>query len=258
MLNRRHAALLGIVAIVAAVAEFTYVYAAPAGPFRLAVVQGNWVEYVVTESVNASAFCYTFAPEASGSSNIIKKPLNQGDRIKAVIKYMSSGQGTHERNGTIVYTTEGSALTDLYLNGQMLWSAQGSLGYYRPMGLDFHYVVGDGYWDTIERYGGYGGCDITVGDPNVTLSYSYEEGGRVDCNIVINGNTGIVLESSRVLTDISPGGKCQLSIVDTNVAGIIPEFPSILAVPLFMVVATMLTLLAGRPVREREQIIHGT
>lgn len=191
--------------------SITSVEATSTGTFRLAVVEGNWVEYVVAKSVNAETFCYTLAPE--GNSSIIFKPLNEGDRIKIVIKRLGTGQVTNHYNSTEFYVTEGFAYCDLYLNSQMLWSADSMMNDYRPMGLDFHYVVGDGYWDAYRKWG----INVTVGDPNVTVSY-LSFGDKVNCSIIVNRNTGVVLESSRS----SSIGECQLKIVDTNIAGLMP------------------------------------
>jgi len=206
--------LLTILMFVVGLQSIVIVEAASAGPFRLAVVQGDWVEYIVAKSVNASTFCYTLAPE--GNESIIFKPLNEGDRTKIVVRRIGTGRGEYSHNNTLIYVTEGFASSDLYLNGQMLWSADSMMDNYRPMGLDFHYVVGDGYWDAYRNYG----YNVTVGDPNVTISYSYllENGDKVNCCIIVNRNTGVVLESSR----ISSSGECQLKIVDTNIAGLMP------------------------------------
>lgn len=197
------------------------------GPFRLAVSAGNWVEYVVSKSVNAEKICFTFAPGGSGS--IISKPLYEGDRIRIVVKYLATGQGKYYFNSTTFYVTEGSALSDLYLNGQLLWDAQGSMNDYRPMGLDFHYVVGDGYWDTLRARAPGGNYSVTVADRNVTISYMNNGGGWVHYIIKVDGNTGVVLESSRTYytssigdTSVPPQGECLLRIVDTNIAGILP------------------------------------
>jgi hypothetical protein len=195
------------------------------GPFRLAVVGGNWVEYVVSKSVNAEKICYTFAP--GGPGEIISKPLYEGDRIKIVVKRLATGQGTHWFNSTTFYVTEGSAMCDLYLNEQLLWSAESALDDYRPVGLDFHYIVGDGYWDTQRTQNRI----VTVGDPNVTMSGSnYGESGEwVRYNSIINKNTGVVLESScksytSYTEDAStvPESEYLIRIVDTNIAGVMP------------------------------------
>ena len=198
---------------------------ASVGPFRLAVVVGDWVEYVVSKSVSAEKICYTLAP--GGPGEIIFKPLYGGDRIKIVVKRLATGQGTHYVNNTLSYVTEGSALCDLYLNGQLLWSAESALNYYRPMGLDFHYVVGDGYWDTQRTQS----RTVTVGNPNVTISGSnYGESGEwVRYNSKVHRNTGVVLEISRksfasYTEDAStvPESEYLIKIVDTNIAGVIP------------------------------------
>ena len=223
--KKLHIALLIALMLVVGTQSIVTLSEAATGPFRLAVVVDNWVEYVVAKSVNAEKICFTFAP--GGPGGITSKPLREGDRIKIIVKRFATGQGTHYVNSTISYVTEGFALTDLYLNGQILWSADSSMNDYRPMGLDFHYVVGDGYWDTIRTKSN----SVAVADRNVTISYSnYGEGAEwVRYNIKVDKNTGVVLESSRTSytssigdTSAPPQGECLLRIVDTNIAGVTP------------------------------------
>jgi hypothetical protein len=174
--------------------------------YNLAVQDGDWVEYTVTEAENWEFFT----------------KITPGD----LLRFNIVGSQIHERmypNTTVAFEVE-DAVCDVYLNGELIQeNVTLSEMLFYPNG-EPHWValekIEESWMETAPLYGVDYSSNITIGKDTVLFSSRSGGGITAGFNVEIHKKTGVALEFKRYLITGSNDWMYLLEIKDTNVSGI--------------------------------------